>query len=54
MIRRLPILPRPPSRPIIIEDLLLNTAGLSHRFGALYREQEVRSRAELCRSSCIQ
>ena len=37
---------RPPSRPIIIEDLLLNTAGLSHRFGALYREQEVRSRAD--------
>ena len=29
-----------------IEDLLLNTAGLSHRFGALYRQNEVRSRGD--------
>ncbi len=33
-------------REITIADLLLNTAGLSHRFGALYRQYEVRSRAD--------
>lgn len=33
-------------REMTIEDLLLNTAGLSHRFGALYRQNEVRSRAD--------
>ena len=33
-------------REMTIEDLLLNTAGLSHRFGALYRQHEVRSRAD--------
>ncbi len=37
---------RPPSREITIEDLLLNTAGLSHRFSALYRDNGVRSRAD--------
>jgi CubicO group peptidase (beta-lactamase class C family) len=37
---------RAPSREITVEDLLLNTAGLSHRFSALYRENEVRSRAD--------
>jgi CubicO group peptidase (beta-lactamase class C family) len=37
---------RPSAREMTIEDLLLNTAGLSHRFGALYRENEVRSRAD--------
>lgn len=37
---------RAPSRPITIEDLLLNTAGLSHRFSALYRDNGVRSRAD--------
>lgn len=37
---------RPANREMTIEDLLLNTAGLSHRFGALYRENEVRSRGD--------
>ncbi|PCJ22376.1 MAG: hypothetical protein COA96_14595 [SAR86 cluster bacterium] len=37
---------RPASREMTIEDLLLNTSGLSHRFGALYRQNEVRSRAD--------
>lgn len=37
---------RPADREITIEDLLLNTAGLSHRFGALYRQNEVRSRGD--------
>tara|TARA_B100000795_G_scaffold57031_1_gene37743 strand:- start:1285 stop:2409 length:1125 start_codon:yes stop_codon:yes gene_type:complete len=37
---------RPADREIKIEDLLLNTAGLSHRFGALYRQNEVRSRGD--------
>ena len=37
---------RPPSRAITIEDLLLNTAGLSHRFSTLYRDNRVRSRAD--------
>lgn len=37
---------RPADREMTIEDLLLNTAGLSHRFGALYRQNEVRSRAD--------
>lgn len=37
---------RPPSRAITIEDLLLNTAGLSHRFSSLYRDNQVRSRAD--------
>ena len=37
---------RPANREITIEDLLLNTAGLSHRFGALYRQNEVRSRGD--------
>lgn len=35
-----------PSRAITIEDLLKNTAGLSHRFSALYRDQGVRSRGD--------
>ncbi len=35
---------RLPSRQITIEDLLLNTAGLSHRFSALYRDNGVRAR----------
>jgi len=33
-------------REMTIEDLLLNTSGLSHRFGALYRQNEVRSRGD--------
>ena len=37
---------RPASREMTIENLLLNTAGLSHRFGALYRQNEVRSRGD--------
>tara|TARA_B110000858_G_scaffold115070_1_gene131526 strand:- start:45699 stop:46964 length:1266 start_codon:yes stop_codon:yes gene_type:complete len=37
---------RPSAREMTIEDLLLNTAGLSHRFGALYRQNEVRSRGD--------
>ena len=37
---------RPADREMTIEDLLLNTAGLSHRFGALYRANEVRSRGD--------
>lgn len=37
---------RKPSREPTIEDLLLNTAGLSHRFSGLYRNSNVRSRAD--------
>lgn len=37
---------RPSQREMTIADLLLNTAGLSHRFGALYRQNEVRSRTD--------
>jgi CubicO group peptidase (beta-lactamase class C family) len=37
--------PRPPSRPLNIEDLLLHTSGLSHRTSELYRTAQVRSRA---------
>jgi CubicO group peptidase (beta-lactamase class C family) len=37
---------RPPARPITVEDLLLHTAGLSHRTSDLYRRLEVRSRAD--------
>lgn len=37
---------RPSDREMTIEDLLLNTAGLSHRFGELYRQNEVRSRGD--------
>ncbi|PCI73635.1 MAG: hypothetical protein COB20_16035 [SAR86 cluster bacterium] len=37
---------RTSDREMTIEDLLLNTAGLSHRFGALYRQNEVRSRRD--------
>jgi CubicO group peptidase (beta-lactamase class C family) len=36
--------PRPPSRPIMVEDLLLHTSGLSHRTSDLYRKLQVRSR----------
>ena len=36
--------PRPPSRPVTIEDLLLHTSGLSHRTSELYRTLEVRAR----------
>lgn len=35
---------RPPARPIIVEDLLLHTSGLSHRTSDLYRKLQVRSR----------
>jgi CubicO group peptidase (beta-lactamase class C family) len=38
--------PRPPSREITIEDLLLHTSGLSHRTSELYRKLRVRSRDE--------
>lgn len=37
---------RPPARPVTIEDLLLHTSGLSHRTSDLYRERQVRSRAD--------
>ncbi|MCH7817533.1 MAG: beta-lactamase family protein [Proteobacteria bacterium] len=37
---------RAASREMTIEDLLLNTSGLSHRFGVLYTENAVRSRAD--------
>ncbi|MFT5937140.1 MAG: CubicO group peptidase (beta-lactamase class C family) [Pseudohongiellaceae bacterium] len=37
---------RKPNREPTIEDLLLNTGGLSHRFSALYRNNAVRSRAD--------
>jgi CubicO group peptidase (beta-lactamase class C family) len=36
---------RPPARPITVEDLMLHTSGLSHRFDAVYRTAKVRSRA---------
>ncbi len=36
---------RPPARAITVEDLLLHTAGLSHRSSREYREANVRSRA---------
>ncbi|MDP1571195.1 MAG: serine hydrolase domain-containing protein [Vicinamibacterales bacterium] len=36
--------PRPPSRPVTVEDLLLHTSGLSHRTSELYRTLEVRAR----------
>lgn len=35
---------RKPKREPTVEDLLLNTAGLSHRFSSLYRNNDVRSR----------
>ena len=37
---------RPPARAITVEDLLLHTSGLSHRTSDLYRELQVRSRAD--------
>ena len=37
---------RPPARPVSVEDLLLHTSGLSHRTSDLYRELQVRSRAD--------
>ena len=36
--------PRRPARPIIVEDLLLHTSGLSHRTSDVYRTLQVRSR----------
>ncbi len=38
--------PRPPARPITVEDLLLHTSGLSPRTSELYRSLGVRSRAD--------
>lgn len=38
--------PRPPARPITIEDLLLHTSGLSHRTSDLYRRLHVRQRTD--------
>lgn len=38
--------PRPPVRPVTVEDLLLHTSGLSHRTSELYRTLGVRSRAD--------
>jgi CubicO group peptidase (beta-lactamase class C family) len=38
--------PRPPVRPITVEDLLLHTSGLNHRTSDLYRRMQVRSRAD--------
>lgn len=37
--------PRPPSREITVQDLLLHTSGLSHRTSDLYRSLQVRSRS---------
>jgi CubicO group peptidase (beta-lactamase class C family) len=37
---------RAPARPVTVEDLLLHTAGLSHRTSELYRTLAVRSRAD--------
>lgn len=37
---------RAPIRAMTIADLLKNTAGLSHRFSALYRDNAVRSRSD--------
>lgn len=37
---------RKPEREITVRDLLLNTAGLSHRNSVLYRQRGVRSRAD--------
>lgn len=37
---------RPPNRAITIADLMKNTAGLSHRFSQLYRENDVRLRSD--------
>lgn len=37
---------RPPIREVTIEDLLLNTGGISHRFDELYASREVRSRSD--------
>ena len=37
---------RPAARPITVEDLLLHTSGLSHRTSDLYRDLQVRSRAD--------
>lgn len=36
---------RPPARPVTVRDLMLHTAGLSHRSSEEYREAQVRSRA---------
>jgi CubicO group peptidase (beta-lactamase class C family) len=38
------VTPRPPARPVTVEDLLLHTSGLSHRTSELYRTLEVRAR----------
>lgn len=38
--------PRRPAREITVQDLLLHTSGLSHRTSPLYRDRQVRSRAE--------
>ncbi len=38
--------PRPPSRAITVEDLLLHTSGLNHRTSEQYRTAQVRSRAD--------
>jgi CubicO group peptidase (beta-lactamase class C family) len=37
--------PRPPTRPVTVQDLLLHTSGLSHRTSDLYRAARVRSRS---------
>ncbi len=36
---------RPPASPITVRDLMLHTAGLSHRSSQLYRDLQVRSRS---------
>ncbi len=38
--------PRPPARPVTVEDLLLHTSGLSHRTSDLYRTLAVRDRRD--------
>lgn len=37
---------RPPNRAITVADLMKNTAGLSHRFSQLYRDNDVRLRSD--------
>lgn len=37
--------PRPPTREMTVEDLMLHTSGLSHRTSEIYRQSQVRSRS---------
>ena len=38
--------PRPPARPITVQDLLLHTSGINHRTSQLYQREKVRSRSD--------